>query len=60
MLSLDDVRAAATRIAGKVRRTPLIAASPAKRALGEGPVSFKLECLQVTGSFKARGAINRC
>jgi threonine dehydratase len=59
MLSLDDVRAAATRIAGKVRRTPLIAASPAKRALGDGPVSFKLECLQVTGSFKARGAISK-
>jgi threonine dehydratase len=59
MLSLDDVRAAATRIAGKVRRTPLIAAGPAKRALGGGPVSFKLECLQVTGSFKARGAISK-
>jgi len=59
MLSLEDVRAAAARIAGKVRRTPLIAAEPAKRALGDGPVSYKLECLQVTGSFKARGAISK-
>src|SRR5258708_8630947 len=59
MLSLEDVRAAAARIAGKIRRTPLIAADPAKRALGAGPVSFKLECLQVTGSFKARGAISK-
>jgi threonine dehydratase len=59
MLSLEDVRAAAARIAGKVRRTPLIAAGPAKRALGGGPVSYKLECLQVTGSFKARGAISK-
>ncbi len=59
MLSLEDVRAAAARIAGKVRRTPLIAAAPSKRALGAGPVSFKLECLQVTGSFKARGAISK-
>jgi threonine dehydratase len=59
MLSLEDVRAAATRITGKVRRTPLIAAGPTKRALGAGPVSFKLECLQVTGSFKARGAISK-
>src|SRR2546427_5473285 len=59
MLSLDDVRAAAARIAGKVRRTPLIAAEPGKRALGDGPVSYKLECLQVTGSFKARGAISK-
>jgi threonine dehydratase len=59
MLSLADVRAAATRIAGKIRRTPLVASGPAKRPLGEGIVSFKLECLQVTGSFKARGAINK-
>jgi threonine dehydratase len=59
MLSLEDVRAAATRIAGKVRRTPLIEAAPTKRALGAGPVSYKLECLQVTGSFKARGAISK-
>jgi len=59
MLSLDDVRAAAARIEGKVRRTPLIAAAPGKRALGDGPVSYKLECLQVTGSFKARGAISK-
>jgi threonine dehydratase len=59
MLSLDDVRAAAARIDGKVRRTPLIAAAPTKRALGAGPVSYKLECLQVTGSFKARGAISK-
>jgi threonine dehydratase len=59
MLSLADVRAAASRIAGEVRRTPLIAAAPAKRRLGAGQVSLKLECLQVTGSFKARGAISK-
>jgi threonine dehydratase len=59
MLSLDDVRAAAVRIEGKVRRTPLIAAAPTKRALGDGRVAYKLECLQVTGSFKARGAISK-
>src|SRR6266404_2890979 len=59
MLSLEDVRAAAARIAGNIRLTPLSAADPAKHALGAGPVSFKLECLQVTGSFKARGAISK-
>ena len=59
MLSLEDVRAAGARIAGKIRRTPLITADPAKRALGAGSVSFKLECLQVTGSFKARGALSK-
>ncbi len=59
MLSLADVEAAAKRIAGKVRQTPLIDSAPLRRPLGEGPVSFKLECLQVTGSFKARGAISK-
>ena len=51
-----DIRAAHTRIAPYVRRTPLMeAASPA----GDGPaISFKLEFLQHTGSFKARGAFN--
>lgn len=59
MLTIADIRAAADRIAGKVRRTPLVESGPARRALGEGPVSFKLECLQVTGSFKARGAMSK-
>ena len=59
MLSLADVRAAAGRIAGKVRRTPLIESGPLKRALGTVPIALKLECLQVTGSFKARGAISK-
>jgi threonine dehydratase len=59
MLSLADVHAAASRIAGHVRRTPLIASEPAKRRLGPGQVSFKLECLQVTGSFMARGASSK-
>src|SRR6185437_1802449 len=59
MLTIADIRAAADRIAGKVRRTPLVDSGPARRALGAGPVSFKLECLQVTGSFKARGAMSK-
>ncbi|MEQ9690701.1 MAG: threonine/serine dehydratase [Bauldia litoralis] len=46
---------AAARIAGHVRRTPLVPAAPA----GERPnLWFKPECLQVSGSFKARGAFN--
>jgi len=56
---IDEIRAAAERIQGSVRRTPLLAAAPIK----EGPelvgqLRLKLEALQVTGSFKARGAIN--
>jgi threonine dehydratase len=56
---LDEVRAAAERIRGFVRRTPLLAAGPAREdaRLAQG-LLLKLESLQVTGSFKARGAIN--
>jgi threonine dehydratase len=59
MITLDTVRAAAARIAPHVRRTPLVRA----RALKENPypdgqLLLKLECLQATGSFKARGATN--
>jgi threonine dehydratase len=50
-VSLDDVRQAATRIAGRVRRTPVIQVAPG--------LTFKLELLQHTGSFKPRGAFNR-
>lgn len=57
MIALSDVRAAAERIRGRIRRTPLLAAPPTKAAL-PGVLSLKLECLQVTGSFKARGAMN--
>jgi threonine dehydratase len=51
----DDVRAAAERIAGRVRRTPVL-------ELGEmdgASVVAKLELLQHTGSFKPRGAFNK-
>ncbi|MEV8371443.1 threonine/serine dehydratase [Kribbella sp. NPDC056861] len=47
----DDVQAAAHRIVGQVRRTPVLRVSPT--------LAFKLELLQHTGSFKPRGAFNR-
>jgi threonine dehydratase len=47
------VVAAAERIAPHIRRTPILAAELAGR-----PVLLKLENLQVSGSFKARGALN--
>lgn len=53
-----DVRAAASRIRPFVRHTPL-EASPALGERTGGPVHLKMECWQVTGSFKARGAFNR-
>ena len=57
-VTLDDIDAAATRISGRVRRTPCIRSRFNRHALGAGELLLKLECLQVTGSFKARGANN--
>ncbi|HEX7248201.1 MAG TPA: threonine/serine dehydratase [Actinomycetota bacterium] len=53
-----DIEAARSRIAPYVRRTPVLALEPG--AVGvEHPLTLKLELLQVTGSFKPRGAFNR-
>jgi threonine dehydratase len=57
-LGLDDVRAAAERIAGKARRTPLLPAGELSRRVGARTL-LKAENLQLTGSFKVRGAFNR-
>lgn len=48
-----DVRRAAERIAPFARRTPVLTAVVDGR-----PVTLKLEHLQLTGSFKLRGALN--
>ncbi|HZN17635.1 MAG TPA: pyridoxal-phosphate dependent enzyme [Micromonosporaceae bacterium] len=53
-----DVEAAAVRIAGRVRRTPVAEADPGTLAPA-GLVWLKLEYLQHAGAFKARGAFNR-
>jgi threonine dehydratase len=47
----DDIQQAARRIAGRVRRTPVLQVAPT--------LTFKLELLQHVGSFKPRGAFNR-
>lgn len=54
---LGDVLAARDRLAPHLTRTPLRPSEPLARATG-GYVQLKLECVQVTGSFKARGAGN--
>jgi len=60
MLTLTDVQLAAERIAPYVRRTPLVSARCVKEnRIGEAELLLKLECLQVTGSFKPRGATNK-
>ncbi|MGC4244769.1 MAG: threonine/serine dehydratase [Herbaspirillum sp.] len=52
-----DVQRAAQAIAPHVRRTPLLRHA-ALDAIAGGPVWLKLENLQITGSFKVRGAFN--
>ena len=60
-LTPADIEAAAARIAPHVLRTPLLRSPRLDARLG-GRLLFKAECLQVTGSFKLRGATNaiRC
>lgn len=55
MIGISDIEAAAGLIAGHVVRTPTVE-SPGLSALLGVPVTAKLELLQRTGSFKARGA----
>ncbi|MBV8971277.1 MAG: threonine/serine dehydratase [Sphingomonadaceae bacterium] len=58
MVSICDVKAAAGRLKGHAVRTPLLRSDALDAACG-GRVWLKPECLQVTGSFKFRGAYNR-
>jgi threonine dehydratase len=57
MISIRDVEAAAVRLDGVAVRTPLIRSHALDEVAG-GTVLVKPECLQVTGSFKIRGAYN--
>lgn len=51
-VSLEDIRHAAARIAGKVARTPCVPAQAIAK------LHLKLETTQPTGAFKLRGATN--
>lgn len=55
LIGISDIEATAHRIAGHVVRTPTLP-SPGLSTLLGVPVTVKLELLQRTGSFKARGA----
>ncbi|RYE10616.1 MAG: threonine/serine dehydratase [Hyphomicrobiales bacterium] len=60
MIGIEDVELARDRIAPYVRTTPVYEAGREREALPvSASVVLKLELLQVTGSFKARGAMNR-
>jgi threonine dehydratase len=56
-LTRADVEAAAVRLEGKVRRTPVLEVHGDELGV-PGRVVLKLELTQHTGSFKARGALN--
>lgn len=56
-LDLDDIDAAASRLAGVAHLTPEVTSRTLDERVG-GRVRLKAECFQRTGSFKFRGAYN--
>ncbi|MCL4144845.1 UNVERIFIED_CONTAM: hypothetical protein GTU68_039726 [Idotea baltica] len=56
--TFDDICAAEARIAGVAFETPVLT-HPAIDAAAGAEIFVKAECLQRTGSFKIRGAMNR-
>lgn len=58
MVTLVDIRKAQERIAHRVIRTPVVF-SPTLSAKTGARVFLKLEALQMAGSFKVRGAMNK-
>ena len=57
-LTVDDIRAAAGRLAGEVTRTPCLSSRTLTELAG-CDVFLKFENLQFTASFKERGALNK-
>ncbi len=66
-VTLEQIRAARDRIAGRVHRTPMLSSTTAARRMemssgrhvSEGRLFLKAEHLQKTGSFKARAALTK-
>ncbi|HWO41898.1 MAG TPA: threonine ammonia-lyase [Candidatus Eisenbacteria bacterium] len=58
MLAFEEIQAARERIRGQIYLSPLAYSETISRIAGNR-VFFKLENLQITGSFKERGALNR-
>jgi threonine dehydratase len=57
LLTLDDIKAASTRLAGHIHTTPVRSSEWLNRNLGH-QFYFKAENLQKIGAFKARGGYN--
>jgi threonine dehydratase len=53
------IREAATRVATHIRRTPVMQLNNVRTAITPAHLWLKCEQMQVTGSFKARGAFNK-
>ena len=58
MALFEDIRAAKERITPYIAKTPLLRMRKLDEYLG-CEVYVKAECMQITGSFKLRGALNR-
>ena len=57
-VTIDDIRAAAKRIAGAVESTPFVHSRTLSKLTG-AEIFLKFENLQFTASFKERGALNK-
>jgi len=59
MIPIAAIRDAAARIAGHAHRTPLLSCTQLGERAGLARLLLKCESFQKTGSFKARGALNK-
>jgi threonine dehydratase len=60
VIDIKDIQAAQVRISNYIRHTPLVEAKPIKQPVCQAQALYlKLECMQIGGSFKARGAVNK-
>src|SRR5216683_8393462 len=57
-VTIDDIRAAAKRIAGAVEHPPFVHSRTLSKLTG-AEIFLKFENLQFTASFKERGALNK-
>ena len=59
-MKLQDIQLAQERIRPYIRQTPILCVKHTKSPFNiSSSLYLKLECLQVSGSFKARGAVNK-
>jgi len=57
-VSIQDIELARVRLQGRIRETPMLGVIDATRPVTDAELYLKLENLQISGSFKARGATN--